>query len=116
MLYKLLILPVPVYSQFRYDYSYNAKVGGWMKMHTMPLTFFDAFRMCNAEGQPLHEAGYSNFSQGQPDNDRTYDSTGSHCGGIFRNGLLDDLWCTGHIVPFICEKRPDSLITEDEEL
>ncbi|XP_050553842.1 hemolymph lipopolysaccharide-binding protein-like [Spodoptera frugiperda] len=52
-------------------------------------------------GQTLVEAGYSKFSSGEPNNS----STGEFCGSIYRNGMLNDLWC-GHPKPFICEKDP----------
>ncbi|RVE45770.1 hypothetical protein evm_009570 [Chilo suppressalis] len=64
-------------------------------------------------GQRLVEAGYANFTSGQPDNNRAFDSSGSHCGGIWREEL-DDFWCTGNTISFICEKRPESLLSEDE--
>ncbi|RVE45768.1 hypothetical protein evm_009568 [Chilo suppressalis] len=67
-------------------------------------------------GQSIVDAGYSTFAQGQPDDDKSFDSTGSHCGGMFRDGLLDDFWCIGNTLPFICEKRPDSLTAEDDDL
>ncbi|CAG9786437.1 unnamed protein product [Diatraea saccharalis] len=63
-------------------------------------------------GQTLEEAGYTPFQKGQPDNIR-FDIHGSHCGGIFRDALLDDLKCTNQIYAFICEKRPDSLLASD---
>ncbi|CAG9786442.1 unnamed protein product [Diatraea saccharalis] len=59
-------------------------------------------------GQSLVEAGYSTFSSGQPDNNTNYDN-GSFCGGVYRTGLLDDVWCSGALMPFICEKESSSL-------
>uniref|UniRef100_A0A2H1WDB6 SFRICE_007235 n=1 Tax=Spodoptera frugiperda TaxID=7108 RepID=A0A2H1WDB6_SPOFR len=52
-------------------------------------------------GQTLVEAGYSKFSSGEPNNS----TAGEFCGSIYRNGLLNDLWCEKP-APFICEKDP----------
>ncbi|XP_022827253.1 macrophage mannose receptor 1-like [Spodoptera litura] len=51
-------------------------------------------------GQTLEEAGYTEFSAGQPNN---Y-TTGQFCGAIYRAGLLNDIWCDIP-APFFCEKR-----------
>ncbi|CAH0751162.1 unnamed protein product [Diatraea saccharalis] len=58
-------------------------------------------------GQSLAEAGFSTFDKGQPNNDKTYDN-GSFCGAISRTGLLNDVWCNGALLAFICEKKPES--------
>nr|QWY13126.1 IML29 [Mythimna separata] len=50
-------------------------------------------------GQTLLEAGYNKFAPGEP-NDWT---PGEACGGIFRSGLLIDVWCNKP-APFFCEK------------
>ncbi|XP_038211934.1 uncharacterized protein LOC119832342 isoform X2 [Zerene cesonia] len=55
------------------------------------------------EGQTLQEAGYYQFEEHQPD------EYPLKCGGMFRNGKLDDLWCDTQ-VPLICEKNFDSLL------
>ncbi|CAK1595729.1 unnamed protein product [Parnassius mnemosyne] len=55
-------------------------------------------------GQSLREAGYESWAKGQPDNA----TDGEYCGGMFRDALLDDIWCY-HTAPFICEKKPESL-------
>ncbi|CAH1641633.1 unnamed protein product [Spodoptera littoralis] len=52
-------------------------------------------------GQTLVEAGYNKFSGGEPNNA----TTGESCGSMYRNGLLNDLWCEKP-APFICEKNP----------
>lgn len=62
-------------------------------------------------GQTLDEAGFQVWGKGQPDNStraRTGD-TGEFCGVVFRDGLLNDLWCNVP-VPFLCEKNRDSLL------
>ncbi|XP_047995246.1 hemolymph lipopolysaccharide-binding protein-like isoform X2 [Leguminivora glycinivorella] len=59
-------------------------------------------------GQTLKQAGYDKWSGGQPDN-----ATAQFCGAMFNNGQLDDVWCD-RPCPFICEKKPDSLLTEDD--
>ncbi|XP_072932316.1 uncharacterized protein [Epargyreus clarus] len=56
------------------------------------------------DGTPLAQAGYSQFSGGEPNNA----TTGEFCGAIYRNGMFDDLWCENKHA-FICEKSPDSL-------
>ncbi|XP_047036336.1 C-type mannose receptor 2-like isoform X1 [Helicoverpa zea] len=53
-------------------------------------------------GETLHEAGYDLFSSGEPNNL----TAGQYCGGIYRNALLDDMWCETQSV-FICEKDPE---------
>ncbi|CAH0398101.1 unnamed protein product [Chilo suppressalis] len=63
-------------------------------------------------GESLKKAGYSTFASGQPDNNKGPDN-GSFCGGVFRTGLLDDLWCDSVPIPFICEKKPGSLIPDE---
>ncbi|RVE45766.1 hypothetical protein evm_009566 [Chilo suppressalis] len=63
-------------------------------------------------GESLEKAGYSTFASGQPDNNKGLDK-GSFCGGVFRTGLLDDLWCDSARLPFICEKKPGSLIPNE---
>lgn len=62
-------------------------------------------------GSSLTEAGYDHFSEGQPDNT----SSGQYCGGMFRSGRLNDVWCHRR-GPFICEKSPDSLNADDDPL
>ncbi|CAH0597887.1 unnamed protein product [Chrysodeixis includens] len=52
-------------------------------------------------GQTLWEAGYANFSPGEPNNS----TTGEECGAIYRTSLLIDLWCN-NVYAFICEKDP----------
>ncbi|RVE40790.1 hypothetical protein evm_014558 [Chilo suppressalis] len=64
------------------------------------------------QGESLQKAGYSTFENGQPDNHKAYEN-GSLCGGVFRSGHLDDVWCNSASFPFICEKKPGSLIPED---
>ncbi|KAJ0180358.1 hypothetical protein K1T71_003762 [Dendrolimus kikuchii] len=56
-------------------------------------------------------ASKGRWADGQPDN-AFRDGEGESCGGIFRNGLYDDLWCNSPNV-FICEKSPDSLLELD---
>ncbi|XP_059056932.1 macrophage mannose receptor 1-like [Achroia grisella] len=63
-------------------------------------------------GETLSEAGYSNWPVGQPDNAKI-GNLGQQCGGMFRSGLLDDVWCDIITFPFICEKKPDSLLYEN---
>ncbi|XP_075986353.1 macrophage mannose receptor 1-like [Anticarsia gemmatalis] len=53
------------------------------------------------EGQTIQEAGFTSFSGGEPNNA----TEGEYCGSIYRNGLMNDLWCTKHFA-FICEKSP----------
>ncbi|KOB63853.1 C-type lectin 21, partial [Operophtera brumata] len=74
--------------------------GSWMTIH----------------GETLKRAGFDRFENGQPDNAtrvRTGDD-GEYCGSIFRSGNLNDVWCNVH-VPFICEKKPDSLLPDIED-
>ncbi|XP_063381171.1 C-type mannose receptor 2-like [Cydia fagiglandana] len=59
-------------------------------------------------GQTLKEAGYDKWAGGQPDN-----SSSQFCGAMFNNGQLDDVWCD-RPCPFICEKKPDSLLADDD--
>ncbi|XP_059056931.1 C-type mannose receptor 2-like [Achroia grisella] len=55
--------------------------------------------------------GYNIWSFNQPDKSQQYDLVmGQWCGGMFRWGLLDDMWCDVITFPFICEKSPDSLL------
>ncbi|XP_023951363.1 C-type mannose receptor 2-like [Bicyclus anynana] len=61
------------------------------------------------DGKPLIEAGYSLWAEGQPDNA----APGEYCGGMFRNGRLDDIFCHER-GPFVCEKSPDSLLQEED--
>ncbi|XP_059056886.1 macrophage mannose receptor 1-like isoform X2 [Achroia grisella] len=63
-------------------------------------------------GETLDEAGYNNWPAGQPDNMK-HGNQGEQCGGLFRSGYLDDVWCEHLTLPFICEKSPDSLLTEE---
>ena len=53
-------------------------------------------------GQVLEEAGYGRFSPGEPNNA----GGGQYCGSIYRNGLIDDMFCYEPAV-FICEKSPE---------
>lgn len=62
-------------------------------------------------GQSLVEAGFDLWSEGQPDDA----PPGEYCGGMFRNGRLDDVWCHKR-GPFICEKSPESLYADDDPL
>nr|XP_034830465.1 uncharacterized protein LOC117987550 isoform X1 [Maniola hyperantus] len=62
------------------------------------------------EGQTLEEAGYAQFSGGEPNNA----TTGEYCGAVYRNGKFDDLWCENPYA-FICEKNPDSLLCDDND-
>ncbi|CAH0398104.1 unnamed protein product [Chilo suppressalis] len=64
------------------------------------------------QGESLEKAGYSTFANGQPDNHKAYEN-GSLCGGVYRTGVLDDVWCNSASFPFICEKKPGSLIPDD---
>ncbi|KAL0882224.1 hypothetical protein ABMA27_000765 [Loxostege sticticalis] len=66
------------------------------------------------QGQSLVEAGYASWSGGQPDNSKAYDG-GQYCGSMFRTGLLDDVWCDSVPLAFVCEKKPDSLVGDEEE-
>ncbi|KAG6442319.1 C-type mannose receptor 2 [Manduca sexta] len=61
-------------------------------------------------GQTLVEAGYEDWSPGQPDNSLASGSEGQHCGRIFRGGSrqFDDIQCRLQ-ESFICEKDPASL-------
>ncbi|RVE42394.1 hypothetical protein evm_012953 [Chilo suppressalis] len=64
-------------------------------------------------GETLKEAGYSKFGEGNPDNGRNKD--GDYiCGAVARDGLYYDVWCNIDIAPFICEKKPESLLNDDE--
>ncbi|KAM3956936.1 uncharacterized protein ACR2FA_009055 [Aphomia sociella] len=63
-------------------------------------------------GETLEEAGFANFSPGQPDNAKI-GTLGEQCGAMFSNGLLDDIWCDNIVLPFFCEKSPDSLLPDD---
>ncbi|XP_059056888.1 macrophage mannose receptor 1-like [Achroia grisella] len=54
-------------------------------------------------GQTLEEAGYASWESESPDN-KKLNNVGQHCGGMMRNGLLDDVWCDVPM-PFICEKE-----------
>ncbi|XP_032524376.2 uncharacterized protein LOC116775585 [Danaus plexippus] len=60
-------------------------------------------------GQSLVEAGFDLWSENQPDNA----GPGEYCGGMFRHGRLDDVWCNER-GPFVCEKRPESLQEEPD--
>nr|XP_026497971.1 C-type mannose receptor 2-like isoform X1 [Vanessa tameamea] len=62
-------------------------------------------------GTPLMEAGFDLWAENQPDNA----SPGEYCGGMFRNGRLDDVWCHER-GPFICEKSPESLLADVDDL
>jgi hypothetical protein len=59
-------------------------------------------------GETLDETGYSKFSTGEPNNA----TTGEYCGGVYRSGLLDDIWCE-NAYAFICEKDPSALVCEE---
>nr|ACN41858.1 immulectin-2a [Manduca sexta] len=59
------------------------------------------------QGQTLEEAGYAKFAPGEPNNA----TTGEYCGGVYRTGLLDDIWCE-NVYAFICEKDPNSLLCD----
>ncbi|KOB52100.1 C-type lectin 21, partial [Operophtera brumata] len=63
-------------------------------------------------GETLNQAGFDRFESGEPSNTtkRTGDD-GEYCGSILRTGNLNDVWCDVNI-PFICEKRPDSLFPD----
>ncbi|KAL4704624.1 hypothetical protein ACJJTC_002881 [Scirpophaga incertulas] len=39
--------------QYRFDYTFNTAVNGWLKLHVLPATFHDAFLRCRAEGNVL---------------------------------------------------------------
>ncbi|KAM3956938.1 hemolymph lipopolysaccharide-binding protein-like isoform 1-T1 [Aphomia sociella] len=56
-------------------------------------------------GETLEEAGYDEWSNGSPDN-KTHGNVFQQCGGMFRSGLLDDVWCDDVVLPFVCEKSP----------
>lgn len=55
--------------------------------------------------ETLEEAGYSKWNNGTPDNNKL-GTLGQHCGGMTRNGLLNDVWCDTVPFSFICEKNP----------
>ncbi|XP_026333047.1 hemolymph lipopolysaccharide-binding protein-like [Hyposmocoma kahamanoa] len=60
-----------------------------------PLSYFYTIH-----GQLLDQAGYNRWSVGQP-------NRSGNCGGMYRTGLLNDIWC--HVpYAFICEKDPQS--------
>ncbi|KAM3956947.1 C-type mannose receptor 2-like [Aphomia sociella] len=61
--------------------------------------------------ETLAEAGYSSWSNGQPDN-FVVNQIPQNCGAMFRTGLLDDIQCEVLLYPFICEKNPDSLLED----
>ncbi|KOB78576.1 C-type lectin 10 [Operophtera brumata] len=70
----------------------------------------------NISGETLKQAGFDRFRDGEPNNSthaRTGDD-GEYCGSIVRSGNLNDVWCKVHI-PFICEKKPDSLYLDFED-
>ncbi|KAJ8709550.1 hypothetical protein PYW08_009554 [Mythimna loreyi] len=52
-------------------------------------------------GETLSEAGYDKFYTGEPNGA----NVAEFCGSIYRNGLLNDLWCDKEFT-FICEKNP----------
>ncbi|XP_068632226.1 C-type mannose receptor 2-like [Battus philenor] len=60
-------------------------------------------------GETLKEAGYDKFQPGEPNNS----TTGEFCGGLYRTGKLDDIWCENKYA-FICEKRPTSLLCDND--
>ncbi|XP_072932310.1 C-type mannose receptor 2-like isoform X2 [Epargyreus clarus] len=62
------------------------------------------------EGRTLHDSGFHKFSGGEPNNA----TTGEFCGGVYRNGMFDDIWCENKYA-FICEKSPSSLLCPDDE-
>ncbi|XP_038211903.1 secretory phospholipase A2 receptor-like [Zerene cesonia] len=59
-------------------------------------------------GQSLEDAGYFAFGENQPDQNQI---ASVKCGGLWRNGQLDDIWCDQRMT-FICEKPVDSLLEE----
>ncbi|KAI5644079.1 lectin c-type domain-containing protein [Phthorimaea operculella] len=61
-------------------------------------------------GQTLKEAGFEKWAGGQPDNF----PPGEFCGSVFRNAMLNDIWCTDTI-PFICEMVPWSLLENNRQ-
>ncbi|KOB51774.1 C-type lectin 10 [Operophtera brumata] len=70
----------------------------------------------NISGETLKQAGFHRFKDGEPSNStraRTGDD-GEYCGSIVRSGKLNDVFCNVHI-PFICEKKPDSLFQDTED-
>ncbi|KAJ8709543.1 hypothetical protein PYW08_009547 [Mythimna loreyi] len=78
------------FGNFRKDYAF--------------LGFYDwgeKWDFRTVHGETLMEAGYVKFSSGEP-NDWT---PGENCGGMFRTGLLIDVWCNKP-AGFICEKSP----------
>ncbi|XP_013143372.1 PREDICTED: uncharacterized protein LOC106107186 [Papilio polytes] len=83
------------------DYQISGKVKH--AAHIGFLSWGDIGTWTTIHGQSIKAAGYSKFAKGQPDSPDV-----TPCGGMFRNGELDDFSCqaTG---PFICEKTPDSL-------
>ncbi|CAG5059613.1 unnamed protein product [Parnassius apollo] len=60
-------------------------------------------------GQSLREAGYESWGKWQPDN-----ATAEYCGSMFKDSLLNDIWCHC-IAPFICEKKPENLLPYDSD-
>ncbi|XP_034830263.1 C-type mannose receptor 2-like [Maniola hyperantus] len=60
-------------------------------------------------GMSLIETGFNLWAEGQPDNA----PPGEYCGGMFRNGRLDDVWCHERGT-FVCEKTPHSLMQEED--
>ncbi|KAL4704629.1 hypothetical protein ACJJTC_002886 [Scirpophaga incertulas] len=65
-------------------------------------------------GETIQEAGYATWGEGNPDNGKNVD--GDYvCGGVSRDGAhFYDLWCNADIAPFICEKKPDSLLADED--
>nr|AQY54443.1 immulectin 7 [Hepialus xiaojinensis] len=79
-----------------------ARIQGNFNKDMTFLGFHDLFvsrEFRTITGETLQEAGYNEFAGNQPDNV----SPGEHCGAMFRNGQLDDLWCDRPYL-FICER------------
>lgn len=69
------------------------------------IGFHDLYRegeYVTIHGESLEKAGYDQWNDGQPNNG---DVGGHNCGGVHRNGKLNDLPCN-KLFGFICEIPP----------
>ncbi|KOB78578.1 Lectin 1 putative immunolectin, partial [Operophtera brumata] len=78
-------------SEFRPDYTFSEKGGGWLKLHSVPATWSDARILCHAEGVPLSKLPIY-WASGEPNNFENSES----CLAMVtsNNGTMRDVKCT----------------------
>lgn len=94
--------------------QFNVQVFNTPGVQPVVFSVVYSFALLLSTGQALDVAGYDKWSSSEPANRTSAEhKDGQYCGSVMRSGMFSSVWCN-QPTPFICEKAPESLISEDD--